>query len=120
MQKKISTIEGLLNESRFGIKSYWIYLFLYTLITFLIFSKVEYFPDFYTYDDYIILEEALNRFRLEPFSAWLMTIMSNAREYYIVTWIISSVFLFFTPIVYGKRYFIYSVFVLSNPFNPNC
>jgi len=114
---KSSTSSELLRDSNFGSKIYWIYFILYLVTTYFILSKVEYFPDFYNYNNYIVSETALLRFTFEPFSGLLMSYISNAKQYYIVTWILSSFILFLVPIFLGKRYFIYSTFLLINPFS---
>jgi hypothetical protein len=112
----------LLNSSSsFGDKSYLIYIFIYLILSTIILSKVNYFPDYANYDQYIINGTGSLRFRFEPINAFLMSIMNNlnfsAKEYYLLIWIISSFFLFLIPFIYGRRYFIFSIFLLLNPIN---
>jgi hypothetical protein len=127
MEKRLKECEKsflftLLNSSSsLGDKSYKIYIFIYIILSVLILSKVNYFPDYANYDQYITNGTAGLRFSFEPVNAFLMTSMHNlnfsAKEYYWLVWVISSFFLFLIPFIYGKRYFIFSIFLLLNPIN---
>ena len=107
------------NKNNFGKQSYIIYIVIYFLLSILLLNKILYFPDYSNYNQYIINGTAIVRFISEPISALFMNLLYQlnfgAKEYYTATWIISSIIVFIIPIVYGKRYFIFSIFLLLNP-----
>jgi hypothetical protein len=108
------------SKSKLGSKNYLIYLLIYIVLSYFVLSNVHYFPDYNTYDNYIVQGTAGLRFSEEPLSAYLMMIVHDlnygAEIYYISLWIISSLLLFITMhLLYGKRYLVFSTLIMLNP-----
>jgi hypothetical protein len=107
------------DDGKLGKKSYLIYLFMYILITPLILSKVEYFPDYKGYEKFVEHGIYYLLYR-EPLSAISMLLFTwtdlSAKEYYMFSWMFTSILIFMIPIYLGKRYIVLSVFLLLNPF----
>jgi hypothetical protein len=117
---KKSFLDNILKSNgTLGNKSYIIYLMIYIVMTPLILSRVEYFPDYNGYERFVESGIYYLLYR-EPLSAISMLLMTwlelSAKEYYIFAWFFTSILIFMIPIYLGKRYIVLSVFLLLNPF----
>lgn len=102
-----------------GNKSYLFFVPIYFFMSFFILNSIEFFPDYSNYEQYIYKGTYQLRFIYEPLTAVLMYYPEKynwgALGYYYVVWFLGSVILFLIPLIHGKRYIVFVVFVLFNP-----
>jgi len=102
-----------------GNKTYFFYVPIYLFMSFFVLNSIEFFPDYSNYNQYIEKGTYQLRFLYEPFTALLMYYPEKynwgALGYYYVVWFLSSAILFLIPMLYGRRYIVFVVFILFNP-----
>jgi hypothetical protein len=125
LKSKKESLFSLLSNETFlkggviGGGSYLLYLSLYILLSLLILDKVEYFSDYGSYSLFVDHGVPQLIYR-EPLSWLSMTLISwlnlTAKEYYIFSWVFVSLLVFMLPLFLGRRYIVFSVVLLINPF----